>query len=72
MQKRDAGPQAADTPIGSDLLCIRVVDDGVGFDPEARQSKGLANLRKRAVSIGAQLRISSVPGKTVVEIQLDV
>ena len=51
---------------------VRVVDDGVGFDPQARQSKGLANLRKRAVAIGAQLRISSTPGNTVVEIQLGV
>lgn len=56
----------------ADQIYVRVVDDGVGFDPQARQSKGLANLRKRAVAIGAQLRISSTPGNTVVEIQLDV
>jgi signal transduction histidine kinase len=56
----------------ADQIYVRVVDDGVGFDPQARQSKGLANLRKCAVAIGAQLRISSTPGNTVVEIQLDV
>lgn len=72
VQTRDAGPQTADTAPGLDHVCVRVVDDGVGFDPEARQSKGLANLRKRALSIGAQLHISSVPGKTVVEILFKV
>ncbi len=51
---------------------VRVVDDGVGFDPLACQSKGLGNLRKRAVAMGAQLRISSTPGHTVVEIRLGV
>lgn len=72
VKTHETGLEAGDTAPGCDHVCVRVVDDGVGFDPEARQSKGLANLRKRALSIGAQLRISSVPGKTVVEIQLDV
>jgi len=51
---------------------VRVIDDGRGFDTQAAEKKGLASLRERAKSIGAQLQISSQPGKTVVEIQLVV
>jgi signal transduction histidine kinase len=53
-------------------ICVRVVDDGCGFDPERGRRKGLASMRERAASIGAQLRISSRAGKTTVEIQLEV
>lgn len=51
-------------------IFIRVIDDGRGFDTQAAEKKGLASLRERAKSIGAQLQISSQPGRTVVEIQL--
>jgi signal transduction histidine kinase len=47
---------------------LRVVDNGRGFDLERVQRKGLASLRERAAAIGAQLEVSSVPGRTVVEI----
>jgi len=50
---------------------LRVIDDGRGFDPQRVQRKGLASLRERAAAIGAQLAVSSVPGRTVVEITLD-
>lgn len=53
-------------------IFVRVVDDGCGFDPQADQRQGLATMRERAASIGTQLYISSQPGRTVVEIQLDV
>jgi signal transduction histidine kinase len=57
---------------GVEQVFVRVVDDGCGFDPASEQRKGLAAMRERANSIGARLSISSEPGKTVVQIQLDV
>jgi signal transduction histidine kinase len=57
---------------GVEQVFVRVVDDGCGFDAVREQRKGLAAMRERANSIGARLSISSDPGKTVVEIQLDV
>lgn len=53
-------------------IFVRVVDDGCGFDPESKGKRGMASLRERATTIGAQLHISSQIGKTVVEIQLPV
>jgi len=49
---------------------VRVVDDGCGFDAAQQQRKGLSAMRERATAIGAQLHISSQPGRTAVEIQL--
>jgi signal transduction histidine kinase len=57
---------------GEERIYVRVIDDGCGFDPQSKGKKGLASLRERATAIGAQLEISSQPGKTVVEIQLPV
>nr|WP_295774531.1 hypothetical protein [Rhodoferax sp.] len=51
---------------------VRLVDDGCGFDPALKQRNGLATMRERALAIGAELRISSRPGNTVVEIQIAV
>jgi signal transduction histidine kinase len=51
-------------------VTVRVVDDGLGFDVHTLRSKGLASMHERATAIGAQLRISSQPGRTLVEIQL--
>ena len=54
----------------------RVVDDGVGFDPDAATSApgtghlGLAAMRERATLSGGQLTISSRPGETTVEFWL--
>lgn len=56
------------TPEGGARL--RVIDNGRGFDPQRVHAKGLGSLRERAVAIGAQLQVSSVPGRTVVEIAL--
>ncbi len=51
-------------------VVVRLVDNGCGFNPALMQRNGLATMRERAVTIGAQLRISSAPGRTEVEIQL--
>jgi signal transduction histidine kinase len=47
------------------LLEIRVVDNGVGFDPTCLSptaGMGMASMRERAAELGATLDISSVPG----------
>nr|WP_315491176.1 ATP-binding protein [uncultured Rhodoferax sp.] len=59
-------------PGGTGRVFVRLIDDGCGFDPTASTRNGLASMRERALSIGAQLHITSAPGNTVVEIQLAV
>jgi len=49
---------------------VRIVDDGCGFDVQAGARKGLQAMRDRAAAIGAQLRLQSRPGETVVQIAL--
>ncbi|MFI8378446.1 sensor histidine kinase [Leeuwenhoekiella sp. NPDC079379] len=48
----------------ADALEIIAHDDGVGFDSDKLTDKGigLSNIDKRAELIGAQVRISSIPG----------
>jgi signal transduction histidine kinase len=53
-----------------DAARIRIVDDGCGFDLQARPRKGLQAMRDRAAAIGAALRLESAPGRTAVEITL--
>ncbi len=50
---------------------LRVIDNGCGFTPENARGKGLDSLYERAAAIGARLVVHSVPGRTVVEINLD-
>lgn len=64
-----AASPAGDEP-SADRVFVRVIDDGRGFDPALGLRNGLVTMRERASAIGAQLLISSEPGKTVVEIQL--
>lgn len=59
-------------PEGTGRVFVRLIDDGCGFDPAVSTRNGLASMRERALSIGAQLHITSAPGNTVVEIQLAV
>lgn len=49
---------------------LTITDNGCGFDPARENHKGLSSLRERAAAIGANLRITSVPGQTVVDIVL--
>jgi signal transduction histidine kinase len=58
-----------------DVVCLRVVDDGRGFDLSAvdRASPhwGLSNMRERAQAIGATLRVDTAVGKgTSVTVEL--
>ncbi len=50
---------------------LRVVDNGCGFAPERVHNQGLRSLHERAANMGARLRVTSAPGNTVVEIELD-
>ena len=51
-------------------LRLRVVDDGDGFDPEAKTDGfGLVSMRERAKAFGGRFRIASQPGRgTEVEV----
>ena len=48
------------------MLKIRVIDDGIGFDPESFRNDdehfGLRGMRERSRHIGADLRIESAKG----------
>jgi signal transduction histidine kinase len=65
------GPVEGVTP---PAVRLRVVDDGRGFDPEARAVRsrrlGLTSMHERAASLGGSLRIESAPGRgTTVELR---
>jgi signal transduction histidine kinase len=50
---------------GGRPLCVRVVDDGTGFEPASgapRGGYGLVGMRERAKAIGADLTLRSRPG----------
>jgi signal transduction histidine kinase len=51
----------------SQQASLRIIDQGVGFDLDERQSPprgwGLAGMRERADSVGARLKIQSAPGR---------
>lgn len=53
---------------------LRVIDDGVGFDPAegtSRNGFGLVSMRERAESIGAAFHLDAAPGRgTAVEVDL--
>lgn len=56
-------------------VTLRIVDDGVGFDPseprEPWRGLGLASMRERAEALGGELRIDSRPGSgTRIEVVL--
>jgi signal transduction histidine kinase len=49
-------------------LVARIVDDGIGFDPEERTHMGvprfgMSTMRERAESLGGDFDVSSTPGK---------
>jgi signal transduction histidine kinase len=58
----------------AEVLTLRVIDDGIGFDERAtapRGRLGLVSMRERAANVGAELLLSSVLGTgTEVEVRL--
>ena len=63
------------TAVNGDLV-LRIVDGGVGFDPQAinpRHALGLISMRERARLVDARLLVSSTPGAgTVVEVHVPI
>lgn len=58
---------------GGRYLRLRVVDDGVGFDPREQNHAnghfGLRSMERQALSVGGRLKIASAPGQgTMVEV----
>jgi signal transduction histidine kinase len=59
-------------------VCVRVADNGIGFDPGALERGqfprfGLATMRERAEAVGGRLQVTSLPGQgTTVEAVLPV
>lgn len=55
------------------LAILRIQDNGVGFEQQSERSGsyGLQNVKERAIEIGAQYKIVSVPSQgTIVEVKL--
>lgn len=54
---------------------LRVVDNGIGFDPSSAQYQhgmGLVNMRERALELGGELQICSAPQEgTCIELAID-
>lgn len=53
-------------------LAMTIVDNGRGFKPDRAEGKGLglASIRERAEAIGADLKLTSKPGRTCVAVSL--
>jgi PAS domain S-box-containing protein len=47
------------------VLCMRIADDGKGFDPHAERpaSFGLVGMRERVLIMGGQLHLDTLPGE---------
>jgi len=60
-------PSAGDPDLSE--VCVRISDNGVGFEVRGAGRRGLATMGERARAIGARLAISSQPGATVVELR---
>jgi signal transduction histidine kinase len=58
--------------LSRDILCLRICDDGSGFDPATvERGNGLANLQRRAAEIQATLSLDTAPGaSTCVQIEV--
>lgn len=60
-----AGAVEISVSMADDVFELRLSDDGVGFDPEAREHSernGLSNMRTRGEAVGGQTIVTSHPG----------
>ncbi len=70
LQHSQATTLAIEAEMDGSGICLRIVDNGRGFDAALPPRKGLLSMRERATAIGAALQISSQPGRTVVDIRV--
>ncbi len=65
LRHADAKTGAVSLRMEGGRLCLKVEDDGIGFDASTARSSGngLRNIAARAQKLGAQLRILSGPGQ---------
>lgn len=70
LQHSHATTLAIEAEMAGTGVCLRVVDNGRGFDAAAAPRKGLLSMRERASAIGVAIAIESRPGRTVVEIRI--
>lgn len=52
-------------------VMLQIIDNGLGFDLSHIQRRGLQSMQDRAHAIGVTLNLTSVPGRTVVEIRIE-
>lgn len=65
--------QIAASPLSSHGtgVMLQIIDNGLGFDLSHVQRRGLQSMQDRAHAIGVTLNLTSVPGRTVVEIRIE-
>ncbi len=71
LQHAQASVLRIEASVLADSVQLRVIDNGRGFDTQLPLRKGLLSMRERAAAIGAEVILSSDPGRTVVEILID-
>jgi signal transduction histidine kinase len=71
LQHAQASVLRIEASVLGDSVQLRVIDNGRGFDTQLPLRKGLLSMRERAAAIGAEVILSSEPGRTVVEILID-
>ena len=70
LQHSQATTLAIEAEMAGGGVCLRIVDNGRGFDAASPPRKGLLSMRERATAIGVAVSIDSRPGRTVVEIRI--
>jgi signal transduction histidine kinase len=70
LQHSQATTLAIEAEMNGAGVCLRIVDNGRGFDAAAPPRKGLLAMRERAAAIGVAVAVTSQPGRTVVEIRI--
>ena len=70
LQHSQATTLAIEAEMAGTGVCLRIVDNGRGFDATLPPRKGLLSMRERAAAIGVAVVIDSRPGRTVVEIRI--
>ena len=70
LQHSQATMLAIEAEMTENGICLRIIDNGHGFEANLPPRKGLLSMRERATAIGVAIAIDSRPGRTVVEIRI--